>query len=245
MGCCLIIALLLPGFDVNTLTADLHVETGMAYINQGLYDKARGEFTTALEISEDAHDAHLGLARIAVINCSWATAEEEYAIYMNQRPDDYRAPLEMSEMLLSLHGRYPDALYYAEAALALAPLNGQCWLVLADTEGRLGNVEEAVTWYTRIIIEDAELADEARVCMGSLLFQHGSLSEAREILLPAAGSGMAEAHHILALLYMEQNDNLRAMDSINRYLYIEPNGLWADSARICLEGLSSGNPLSN
>ncbi len=245
MVCCLIIALLLPGIDVNTLTADLHVETGMAYINQGLYDRAREEFTAALEISEETHAAHLGLARIAVVNCSWATAEEEYTIYMDLKPGDYLAPLEMSEMLLAIRGRYPDALNYAEAALALAPLNGQCWLVLANAENRLGNAEEAVTWYTRIIIEDAELADEARVRMGSLLFQQGNLSSAREILLPAAVSGTAEAHHILALLYMEQNDDLRAMDSINRYLYIEPNGLWADSARICLEELSSGNPLNN
>ena len=131
MSCFLTIALLLPGVNVNTLTANLHVETGMAYINQGLYDKAWGEFTTALEITEDAHEAHLGLARIAVINCSWATAEEEYTIYMDLKPHDYQAPLEMSKMLLNLRGRYPDALIYAEAALALAPLNGQCWLVLA------------------------------------------------------------------------------------------------------------------
>lgn len=244
-GCIIVIALLLPGIDVGTLTADLHIETGMAYIDQGLPDKALGEFVTALEISECACEAHLGLARVAVINCSWATAEEEYSIYMNLKPDDYRAPLEISEMLLAVRGRSSDALEYAENALALAPLNGQCWLIMAKAESRLGNVEEAVSWYTRIIIEDADLADEARVQMGSLLFQYGDLSAAREILLPAAAAGMAEAHHFLALIYMEQNDDLRATDSINRYLYIEPNGIWADSARECLEGFSSGNQPNN
>lgn len=244
ISCFLVVVLLIQDFDVDLLSADLHVETGMAYIEQGLADKAVGEFNRALEITEDAHEAHLGLARIAVINCSWSTAEEEYLIYMNLRPDNYQAPLEMAKMLLSVYGRYPDALTLAETALSLAPLNGECWLVLADAESKLGNIEVAVTWYTRTIVENAELADEARVRMGSLLFQHGNLSEAREVLLPAASSGNAEANHILAVLYMEQNDDLRAMDSINRYLYIEPNGLWADSARMCLEELVSGTQLN-
>ena len=239
-SCFLMAAVLFLDFDVDALSADLHVETGMAYIEQGLPDKAMGEFITALEISDQAYEAHLGLARIAVINCSWTTAEEEYLIYMELRPENYRAPLEMAEMLLTVYGRYPDALVFAETALSLAPLNGECWLVLADTEGRLGNIEVATTWYRRIFTENVELADEARVRMGSLLFQHGDLPEAREVLLPAASSGKAEAHHILAVMYLEQNDELRATDSINRYLYLEPNGHWADSARMCLDELLSG-----
>ena len=118
-------------------------------------------------------------------------------------------------------------------------------MALGKAEDRVGNTEEALAWFTRIIIEDPELADEARIRMGSLLFQQGDLSSAREILLPAAASGVARAHRTLALIYMEQNDDLRATDSINRYLYIEPNGLWADSARQCLDELSSGNSLNN
>ena len=244
-SCFLIISLVLSGMDVGSLTADLHIETGMAYISQGLPDKAMGEFAAALAISEDASEAHLGLARIAVINSSFGTAEEEYSLYMAMEPDDYRAPLELAEILLELYGRTSDALDYAETALELAPLNARCWMILAGVEGRLGNTEEAISWYTRIIIEDPELACEARVQMGMLLFQEGELYDAREILLPAAASGIAEAHHFLALIYLEQNDNLRAIDSINRYLYIEPNGLWADSALECLELFSSFNSSGN
>ncbi len=244
-SCFLIMALLLPAIDVETLTAELHVETGMAYISQGLTERALREFTSALDISDGAYEAHLGLARIAAINYSWTTAEEEYLIFMELRPNDYRAPLELAEILLAVRGRSDAALGYAEAALALAPLNGQCWMTLGRAEERIGNYEEAFAWYTRIIIEDPELADEARIRMASLLFQQGDLLSARDILLPAAASSMAEAHHFLALIYMEQNDNLRATDSINRYLYIEPNGLWADSARECLDELSSGNLLNN
>ncbi len=241
----LIISLVLSGMDVGNLSADLHIETGMAYISQGLPDKALGEFVAALEISESASEAHLGLARIAVINSSFTTAEEEYTLYMSMEPDDYRAPLEMAETLLQLSGRTFDALEYAETALELAPLNANCWMILAGVEGKLGNTEEAISWYSRTIIEDPESALEARVQMGALLFSEGDLYDAREVLLPAAQSGVAEAHHFLALIYLEQKDDLRAIDSINRYLYIEPNGLWADSARECLELFSSFNSQSN
>lgn len=246
MTCSLfILALVLPAMDIDSLTANLHLETAFAYIEQGLPDKALGEFTLALEIDDSAYEAYLGLGRIAVLNGSWAAAEENYATYMSFKPDDYRAPLEMAELFLLLPGRLQDALYYSDTALSLAPLNGQCWLAAAQICARLGNVDEAISWYSRIIIEDELLACEARVQMGMLLFQQGRLSESREILLPAAASGRAEAFRILALLYLEQRDSLRAIDSINRYLYIEPQGLWADSARACLEELGSGTILNN
>ncbi len=244
-GCFLVAAVFLAGMDVDLVTADLHVETGMAYISQGLVDEAFGEFTTALELSENAVEAHLGLARVAVINCSWDNAVSEYETYMNLKRNDFRAPLELSEMFLSLRGRAVDAQDYAKAALALAPLNSRCWMAVAAAEGSLGNTEEAVRWYTRVIIEDELLANEARVKIASILFQQGDLSGAREILLPAATGDFPEAHHLLALIYMEYNDDLRAMDSINRYLYLEPNGLWADSARIYMEELGAGGTPNN
>jgi len=246
MSLCIAVAVLsMFGMDVDLLTANLHVETGMAYLDQGLPDKALGEFNTALEISEDAFEAHLGLARVAVINSSWNTAEEQYSLYICLQPDDCRAPLEMARMLNTTGSSPGDAMNYAEDALALDPLNGQCWLVLAESESNAGNAEQAIAWYTRTIIEKEELADEARVRMGMLHFDQGELADARELLLPAANAGREEAHHLLALIYLEQHDDLRARDSINRYLYLAPNGNWADSARIYLEELSSGNPMIN
>jgi tetratricopeptide (TPR) repeat protein len=137
-GCCLFIAFVLSAMNIDSLTASLHVETGFAYIDQGLPDKALGEFTKALEICGNSYDAYLGLGRIAVLNGSWVTAEEQYSTYMSFKPEDYRAPLEMALMFLSLPGRTQDAQYYSDTALSLAPLNGQCWLAAAEVSSRLG-----------------------------------------------------------------------------------------------------------
>ncbi len=234
----MILMVSLTGMDVDSLTAALHVETGMAYLEQGLPDRALQEFNTALEKSDRAWDAYLGLGRIAVLNSAWGTAEEHYTMYMELKPFDHRAPLELSEMFLTLPARFEEAVAYADQALTLAPLDGRCWLAVADAEAGLGNTEDAIAWYTRTIIENEELAFEARLRMGSLLFQQGDLSGSREVLLPAASAGMAEAHRLLSLIYLEQHDHLRAIDNINRYLFLKPNGLWADSARQYLEELS-------
>ncbi|PIE51540.1 hypothetical protein CSA37_11060 [Candidatus Fermentibacteria bacterium] len=224
--------------NVDSLTASLYIETGMAYLEQGLADRAFREFEKALETSSDAAEAHLGIARVSVLNQAWGDAENSYTTYMELRPDDYSAPLEMAEMTLALRGRELEAAEYADAALSLAPLNGRCWIAVADCQAALGNTEEAMTWYTRTIIESPEFAGDARIKMGTLLFENGDLVQAAEILTPAGHQGEPDAWHILALIYMEQKDALRASDSIRNYLYMNPDGPWADSAQVLLEELN-------
>ncbi len=231
----LLLTLLSSGIDVEIITAELHIETGMAYLSQGLPDKAFAEFQTALDTSDNATEAYLGLARVAVIRESYLVAEEHYKHYIEIEPHNYLAPLELSKMLLLTNIRSIEAFDYANSALALAPLNGECWLIIADAEARLHNNEAAINWYTRLIIEKEELADTSRVKLGYLYFNEGNLHKAREVLL---GTETIGAYHLLALIYLEQHDNLRAIDNINRYLYFNPNGNWADSARIYLNELS-------
>ncbi len=238
----ILILIFMNGFpasvNVDSLTSALHIETGMAYLEQGLADRAFQEFEKALEISSDAAEAHLGMARISALNQAWGDAENRYKTYMNLRPYDYNAPLEMAEMTLALSGREPEAADYAEAALSLAPLNGRCWIAVADCQAALGNTEEAMRWYTRTIIESPEFAGDARIKMGTLLFEKGDLVQAAEILTPAGHQGEPDAWHILALIYMEQKDGLRASDSMRNYLNMNPDGSWADSAQVLLEELN-------
>lgn len=231
----LLLTLFSSGINVEILTAELHIETGMAYLSQGLPDRAFAEFQTALDITDNATEAYLGLARVATINQSFLVAEEHYKHYIETNPTNYLAPLELSKMLLLTNLRSIEALDYANSALELAPLNGECWLVIADAEARLHNNEAAISWYTRLIIENEELADTSRVKLGKLYFEEGDLQKAREILL---GTERIGAYRLLALIYLEQNDNLRAIDNINKYLFLNPNGSWADSARTYLDELS-------
>lgn len=232
--------------NIDSLTASLHVETGMAYLEQGLSDRALFEFNKALETSSAASEAYLGIARASAIHGSWDTAEENFLEYMALEPFDYRPALELSQMLLGFPGRLTDAAMYADMALALAPLDGMCRLAKANALAALGRSEEAVSAYELVIGENPEYASPARISLGGLLFYTGDLNGAREVLLQVASEGEAEAHRLLCLLYLDQNDRLRAGDSAGRYLFLEPNGDWADSARCILEEISfesaTGNP---
>jgi len=242
----LIFICLSGGIDVDSLTAALHVETGMAYLSQGLSEKALTEFNTALELSDTAYEAYLGIGRASAIHGSWDMAEASFLEFLACKPFDHRPARELAEMLLGFPGRFQDALMYADMALALAPLDGQCRLTAADARAALGRTEEALSAYTLIINENPEFASAARLRLGGYLFEYGRLADAREVLLPAALSGEAEAHRLLCLVYLDQHDHLRARDSAGRYIFLEPNGVWADSARTILEELSfesaPGNP---
>lgn len=226
------------GLDIDSLAAALHVETGMAYMSQGLPDRAVHEFNRAIELDRSQADAYLGLGRAASLRGSPDASEEYYITYMELRPHDPRAPMEMAEMLTGFPHRLNEAAEYARAALELAPLDGACWLVLADAEAALGNTPEALNWYSRTMTEHEELATEARLRMAAILYTEGKLSQTREVLLPAATSGAAGAYRLLTLVYLDQNDHLRARDSAHRYLFLEPGGNWADSAQLILQGLS-------
>lgn len=226
------------GLDIDSLAAALHVETGMAYMSQGLPDRAVFEFNRAIELDQDQADAYLGLGRAASLRGSPDASEEYYITYMEMRPHDPRAPLEMAEMLIGFPNRLAEAEEYALRALELAPLDGACWLALAAVEAALGNTSQALDRYSRTIAEHEEFANEARLRMAAILYTGGELSQAREVLLPAASSGEAGAYRLLTLVYLDQNDRLRARDSAQRYLFLEPGGNWADSAQLILQGLS-------
>lgn len=234
------------GMNVDSLTAALRVETGMAFLEQGLPQRALIEFTSALEASETADEAYLGLGRAYALSGSWETAEENYLAFMALEPFDHRPAIELAEMLLDLPGRLEDASMYAEMALALSPLDGRCRLASADAAAAQGETEGAVSRYNLVIGENPEFASDARIRLGLLLFSQGDLNGAREVLMPAAEDGKAEAHRLLCLVYLDQSDDLRASDCAQRYLYLEPNGSWADSARIIVEEVSfqssPGNP---
>lgn len=223
-----VLAAVTAGMNVDSLTAALHVETGMALLDQGLTGRAMLEFDRALETSDSAVEAYLGMGRALAAQGSWSSAEEHYLVYISHAPWDHRPLVELSGMLLELSGRGDEALELAEAALELAPLDGGCRLARAQALEVSGSYDEAQAAYLLVITQNPEYEMEARVKLGALLYSIGDLSEARSILLPAAGN--AEASRYLCLIYLEQGDMLRAADSAARYLFIAPDGYWADSA---------------
>jgi len=234
----IVILLLLGGnLELDRLTAELRCEAGLAYLQQGLLERAESEFTSALEYWDGCTEVIFGLGRLNVLRHSYIDAEEYFLAFMEVEPDDHRGPMELSRLYIA-KGMFSISLDMAQWAHDLDPSNSEIWLLMAEAATAAGDIPLAETWLIRTIEGDPALEPCARVMLAELSLSRYSDSDAREILLPATAAGYPPAWWSLARIYLSWGDNMRAVDCINTYLNLSPFGEMADSAAIILDELA-------
>lgn len=233
----LLLTAALFGIDLDAESARLHLETGLAYIQQGLLEQAVEELETTLSLDPDCHEAHLALGRLRARMGDPESAEERLLRFSGLAPEDHRGPLALARLYIDT-GRGAEALEQAESALMLRPTSEEVWLELARAEELCGDTAAAAAWLVRVVEEGGTLENEARVREARLLRGSDRLREARAVLLPAAAEDHPPAIWGLARVYLAWEDWMRASGTIRRYLRLEPAGRWSDSARMELRRLS-------
>lgn len=100
---------------------DVHVKRGKDFLHRGQVEEAQGEFTEAILVDPDSHEAHLSLAEIyrRQGRLSQAVAELEASLWSQET---VRARLQLAEIYLS-QNRPAEARKQVEAALKLDPKN--------------------------------------------------------------------------------------------------------------------------
>lgn len=234
----LALAALVLGLDFEEETTRLHVEMGMAYMSQGLLERAEAEFATALESGVSCPEAFLGLGMIKAKKGDLVTAAGFLREFMSRSPEDHRGPLELGRILLSVDSSQA-AHEMASKAYLLAPSLPDTWLLMARTSIACRDSAQARQWLLKTVDDGGEQGLEARVMLGSLMRAADELHQAREVLIPAAQADYPPAYWGLARVYLAWEDYMRASDNINRYLYLSPDGPWSDSARLILDELAS------
>ncbi len=229
--------LLMGDLDIDRLSAELHCDMGMAFVEQGLLDRAEAEFVTALDYVGEYPDAVFGLGMIFMAHQSWDDAEELLLAFMEVEPTDSRGPLELSRLYVA-RAEHTEALDMAQWAHDLSPDNPEIWMQMAVTAVAAGDTSLAETWLIRTIQSDQSREWEARVLLAHLSRCRGLESHARELLLPASSSGYPPALWMLARIYLGWGDNMRAVDNIRTYLSLAPCGEMADSAILILDELA-------
>lgn len=230
-------AVLLAGsMDMDELTAELHLQTGMALLQQGLLEQAEEEFQSALEIGLEYSEALLGLGMVSARRSSWNAAEEYFQRYIESSPGDPRGYGEMARLYLETD-RPESALRMADSAFTRAPGDPSLWLLNGKVHLAMGQLEEAGNWFSRGVDEGGSTAMESLVLLASVNRLSGRGQEARDLLMPAVEGGYAPACWELARVYLAWEDYLRAGDAIRRYLLLSPEGEYADSAVMVLEEL--------
>ena len=226
------------GMSVQQLTIDLRCETGRAYMEQQLYEQARNEFLSALEIDPGCGEAILGVGTTYYLQGSLETAEVYFRSFLELQPGDLRGWL-MLTRLLNEASRFDAALEVLDQALSLDPSGQELWLLRSRAALGSGDTLTAEQSLQRLLSTGNEYELEARVLLASVFRSRDLDADARELLLPAIAVGYPPAYSGLARVYLKWGDYMRAADAITTYLSLSPGGEWADSARILLERMAA------
>ncbi len=232
-----IILCLIPlTIDIDDLSAQLHLETGMALIQQGLLEQAEEEFNQVLDISDDYSTAVLGLGMVHSLRQSWDSAKDYLLQYIDACPDDYRGFFELSRLYL-FTDKPDSAAFMSDSAFIRAPTNTDVWLQSGVAWLEMGDMDSAEMWFAKGAEAEGSTTLQSLVYLASVYRRTSRAAEARELLIPASDAGYAPACWELAKVYLGWKDYLRAGDAISRYLILSPVGYYADSAILVLEEL--------
>lgn len=230
------VLLLFGSMDLDELSASLHLETGMALLQQGLLERAEQEFMEALEIGDEYHSALLGLGMVNFRRSSWIAAADYFRRYIQARPDDHRGYQELAVLYLRT-GRTDSARIMSDSAFIRSPTIPSIWLLCGKVQLELGDMASAADWFSRGMLDGGSTSLESLVLLASVYRRTNRGHEARELLIPAVEQGYAPACWELARIYLGWNDYMRATDAIQRYLMLSPSGYYADSAALVLQEL--------
>jgi tetratricopeptide (TPR) repeat protein len=232
----IILCFTVHSIDVDDLSAQLHLDTGMAFMQQGLLEQAEEEFQMTLDLSEDYSAAVLGLGMINAMRQSWGRAADYFERYIDSCPEDYRGFYELSKLYL-MTDKPDSAALMSDSAFIRAPTNPDIWLQSGRAWLELGNMDSAEMWFSKGLQNQGSTNLESLVLLASVYRRTSRGAEARELLLPAIEAGYSPACWELAKVYLEWEDYMRAGDAISTYLMLSPAGYYADSALLVLDEL--------
>ena len=165
------------------------------------------ELATVLD--PDNANYALVLADQAVAAGRLEFAHAAYAQLVNVRPGDSELHLKRGDLYLK-EKNPQHALRAFQAAYYLGHRSELNIRNIAELHGQLGNFEEALFWYDRLIANKTERPSQIRLRQAQLSFELGDMRNARDkakgVLEDDAGEGYPNAHLILGHIAMKEDD---------------------------------------
>jgi Tfp pilus assembly protein PilF len=224
--------------EPERLSARLFLETGDALMGQGLLAQAREAFSRSLDANPHEHYAVLGLARVSALQGSTDLASYWYRLFMENCPDDYRAPLELGLLLLER----PDSLNRAgiliRLALEIEPNSDEAVFAMARLQMREGDTAGAICVLQGLCAHDGACQLEAAMVLAGLLAANGNNAGARDVLARAPLASHPPALWLIARTHLREGDFMRAVDYANRCLSLDAERILADSVRMMIDSLA-------
>jgi tetratricopeptide (TPR) repeat protein len=224
--------------EPERLSARLFLETGDALMGQGLLAQAREAFSRSLDVNPHEHYALLGLARVSALQGSLDLASSWYRLFMENCPDDYRAPLELGLLLLEIPDSLDRAGVLIRGALELESDGDDVLFAMARLRMTEGDDLGAIGVLEALCSHDGPHQVEAAMILAGLLAANGNNGGARAVLARAPLTDHPPALWLTARTHLGEGDYMRAVDCANRCLSLNPDPMLADSVRMMMDSLA-------
>ncbi len=152
------LALLTGCFRDPNVRKHKYLESGERYSAQGKDREAAIQFSNALKIDKNFADAHYALAKTYLHMGAVSAAYGELLRTVDLQPTNYKARLELGDMLLA-GGKVDGAQTQAGAILAAEPNNADAHALLARIAARRGQKDQALSEIHRALELNPNKAD--------------------------------------------------------------------------------------
>ncbi|MGC8764136.1 MAG: sulfatase-like hydrolase/transferase [Acidobacteriota bacterium] len=213
---------------------------GIAYLNEGQYDKARVCFEREIALKPQMDTAHLNLGTVHKRQGRLALAEKEYRAALALSPRFAEAASNLAEVLLD-QNRRAEARKVLEEALAQGLETSDLYFEKGIVEAGEGRWEPARFAFTKAFALDPR-RHEALANLGRIAYQQGKVDEAIAQYERALRLAPREPSYLATLgsLYLNgKNDTQKALGYFRRALQADPYGKEAPNLREIVKGLEA------
>lgn len=224
--------------EPERLSARLYMETGDALMQQGLLAQARDAFSLSIDLNPAEYYALLGLARVSALQGSLGLASSWYRLFMQNCPDDYRAPLELGLLLLEEPDSLESAGVMLRTAYEMEPDRDDVAFACARLLLAGGDAAGAISMLEPLSGRAGPYQIEAAMTLAGLLASAGDNGGARAVLAREPLASHPPALWLTARTHLQDGDYMRAYDYANRCLEMNPDPMLADSVRLMIDSLA-------
>ena len=193
----------------------IHYNMGMSYRNKGLFDEAEREFKECLKTKDDDPSLYYAIAEAEIFLYKFDEAIHNLQRAL-QRDFDAVKYANALGVAYILTGQFSNALEWFEKVLVQDERDANALNNIAVAQYNLGDVEQALVNYKKSV--DAGNTD-ARFNLAMHDLKQGDYDRAIELL----DGDTLDAHFGRGLVYMEQGDDEKALNSFRYVLELAPH----------------------
>lgn len=235
---------------LNPDQVEQHINLGNIYVSMGQLDKAKQHLQQALRIDPHHAVGYNNLGRLFYLENLFAKAIPYFEKALRLNPDYWEAHYNLAHCLAQKNQFQAAAVHYREV-LRLMPEHHNAHYNLGLIYFEEGNYEAAIE-HLKASLTTTEVSEDPAAPLYYIAHSHlalGHIAEATEYFEKSLNFSnpdtLGESHHNLAVLYLRQENYLKALFQFEEALKHQPENHTAKHMVNALTGVQSETPAPN